>query len=228
MDLKKFNQLEEENVRLKSELCSRKQLARTLAHDSNNFLCQVDSVLQLVGIKSSDEELVDLANAIRSRIDFFKKLIREMLSGEPNQSRHDLVDLLLLMESIRKYYRVMLGVKIELVCDADNTEIYSDYIKLSQIINNLLSNAAQFSPLDGQIELIINSSLDSVELIIWDEGPGLSAEQTNDLFNKKLLPTNGGNGYGLKIVGDLVKQLGGQIVYRYDQGAKFSVLLPIR
>ncbi|NCU44331.1 ATP-binding protein [Candidatus Falkowbacteria bacterium] len=150
-----------------------------------------------------------------------------MLSDGPHQTRCDLIDILMLTESLRKYYRVTLDIKIELVCDADNTEIYSDYLKLSQIINNLLSNAARFSPPDGQIELIINSSADSVELIVWDDGPGLSAEQTDDVFNKKLSPTNGGNGYGLKIVGDLVKQLGGQINYRYNQGAVFTVSLPI-
>ncbi|NCU44332.1 hypothetical protein EOM71_01490 [Candidatus Falkowbacteria bacterium] len=70
--LQKINQLEEQNVLLKSELCSRKQRARTLAHDSNNFLYQVDSVLELVTVKSLDSELVGLANAIRSRTFFLR------------------------------------------------------------------------------------------------------------------------------------------------------------
>lgn len=225
--LEQIVQLEEKNARLKSELCSRKQRARTLAHDSNNFLYQIDLILELVVSKSLDKELAGLADAIRSRTHFFKTLISEMLSEEPIRVRHDPIDVVMLAESIRKYYRTMLGSKIELICDADNTEIYSDYVKLSQIVNNLLANAVRFSPADGQIDIIINSTVNSVKLIIWDEGPGLSPSQIDKLFKARLSPTNGGHGYGLKIVGDLVKQLGGQIDYKYDKGAIFTVSLLI-
>jgi signal transduction histidine kinase len=209
-------------------LSSRKQRARTLAHDSNNFIYQVDSVLELIVNKALDENsLISLANAIRSRTPFFKTLINEMLSDKPSQIRHDPIDVMLLAENIRKYHRVMLDTKIELVCHADNTQIFSDYLKLSQIINNLLSNAVRFSPPEGQIEIILSSTQTSVEIAIWDEGPGLSPDQTEKVFQERLSPTNGGNGYGLKMVGDLVHQLGGQINYKYEQGAVFTVSLPI-
>jgi len=223
-------QLEEKINVLKSELEARKQRARVVAHDSRDFLNQVSGFCEMAMVDCDNDSLIQVAKAIRSRIDFFAVLSDELLLDKPISKRKTPVDLLKLVNNICRYYRLYnknkIGV-IELISCADDTTIFSDHIKIIQVVNNLMTNAIKFSPPQGRIDITLSSYGRFVKLEVGDEGPGLSAAQIERVF-KETLSEKPGHGYGLKIVGDLVKQLGGQIIYKYDHGAKFVVLLPIR
>lgn len=223
-------QLEEKVSILKSELEARKQRAKVVAHDSRDFLGKVSGLCEMNMAHCDRDSLVQVAKAIKSKIDFFAALSDELLLDKPVSRQKVPVDLLQLLNNTCRYYPVhnkSKSVAIELISRTDDTTILSDQIKIAQVVNNLMTNAIKFSPPQGRIEVILSSSGRFVKLEVGDEGPGLSAVQAEKVF-KENLSGSSGYGYGLKIVGDLVKQLGGQIVYRYDQGAKFSVLLPIR
>lgn len=104
--------------------------------------------------------------------------------------------------------------------NVDKLNIFTDRVKLSQIITNLLSNSIKYNKENGLIKLIINQkdiSKDRVNLIveIEDSGVGMSEEVQKDLFT----PYNTGNinsdynstGLGLAITKSLVTLLNGNI-----------------
>jgi len=114
----------------------------------------------------------------------------------------------------------------------DEIVIAADSIALSSIIDNLLSNALKFSPLNSNILVkVTQTALESVSITIQDEGPGLTEEDKKKMFGKFMRlsarPTSGehSTGLGLSIVKKLVEEMSGTI--RCDselgKGAAFTV-----
>ncbi|MCC2616492.1 response regulator [Aestuariibacter halophilus] len=110
--------------------------------------------------------------------------------------------------------------------------VTSDEAKLSQIALNLLNNAIKFSPQGGHIELQCYAGSDYWDMVVKDQGPGLSAEQQARLFNRfeqvSKQTHREGTGLGLVICRALAELLGGNIQVSSQPGAGclFRVRLP--
>jgi signal transduction histidine kinase/ligand-binding sensor domain-containing protein len=113
--------------------------------------------------------------------------------------------------------------------------ISADPTVLRQIFDNLISNAIKYSPFNRNI-FIRTTTIDGAFLFeVQDEGPGLSAEDLKNLFNKftrlSSVPTlnESSTGLGLYITKKLVEQLNGKIwcTSTIKQGAIFRFKLPL-
>jgi signal transduction histidine kinase len=112
-------------------------------------------------------------------------------------------------------------------------EIYTDEIKLKQILINLLSNAVKYT-FHGQIILDLNF-IDSgkLEITVMDTGNGLTEEKLKEVFkpyieqNKELSVI--GAGLGLNIVKDLIALFGSKILYEHNipEGSIFKFEIKI-
>ena len=83
-------------------------------------------------------------------------------------------------------------------------------------IRNLMVNAIKFTNIDGAITLYTSSLAGFVQLNITDTGVGMTEEVKKKIFGDNIYTTIGtnmesGNGFGLKISRDLIKQNGGQV-----------------
>jgi len=91
--------------------------------------------------------------------------------------------------------------------------IYSDKDKLSQVINNLISNAIKYSPKADNI--IVRSKLkkDSIELSVQDFGIGISKTEQKNIFKQFYRVSDGnqstfpGMGIGLYICSEIITKL---------------------
>src|SRR5690606_35037057 len=102
------------------------------------------------------------------------------------------------------------------VSPACPTSIFTDGLRLEQILKNLLSNALKFTE-TGSVELAISCSDTEISFAVRDTGIGISAEQQEVIFaafhqadgqtNRKY----GGTGLGLSISRELARLLGGRI-----------------
>jgi signal transduction histidine kinase len=99
-------------------------------------------------------------------------------------------------------------------------EIYTDEIKLKQILINLLSNAVKYT-FHGQIILDLNFiNSGKLEITVMDTGKGLTEEKLKEVFkpyieqNKELSVI--GAGLGLSIVKDLIALFGSKISYEHN------------
>lgn len=114
--------------------------------------------------------------------------------------------------------------------------IVSDGNVVYEIIARLLDNAVKFTPSGGQIglEAHVGASQDSVELVVWDKGLGISEDQIQRIYapftqgDGSLSRPYGGIGLGLAYVQQAVELLGGTIVVesRPKEGSRFIVNLP--
>lgn len=125
---------------------------------------------------------------------------------------------------------------VEIRCRAEGERIHvlGDPGRLTQIVNNLLSNALKFTPGGGEINVVIRREHDNAELTIRDTGRGIPQEWVQDIFEcfRQAGDTRKetGLGLGLYIVRHLVERHGGTVAARSDgegKGSTFTIRLPV-
>ncbi|WP_176481726.1 PAS domain S-box protein [Pseudomonas sp. HAR-UPW-AIA-41] len=114
-------------------------------------------------------------------------------------------------------------------------QVRADSQRLQQVLANLLSNAAKFSPAGSQIELRMSRARQTVRVSVIDQGPGIPAEFQARIFSKfsqadaSDTRQQGGTGLGLAITKELMERMDGQVgfVSPPGQGACFWIELPV-
>ena len=108
--------------------------------------------------------------------------------------------------------------------------------RLAQVIGNLLSNAAKFSPANAAIEVYLAADDEGVTVSVRDQGRGITSDEALRLFQKfsQLVDQEGsnvtGHGLGLAICRGIVEAHGGRIWVESDghgHGSTFSFTLPV-
>jgi two-component system sensor histidine kinase HydH len=103
-----------------------------------------------------------------------------------------------------------------------------DRARLRQIMLNLLNNAREAVGKGGRVEIAVNRSGRSVELVISDNGPGVPAAYRHRIFEPFYSTKEVGIGLGLALVKKFIDESGGNIAYDASQesGGCFVVRLP--
>lgn len=124
-----------------------------------------------------------------------------------------------------------MGVSLKL--RPGNASVKADPQMLPRIIANLLSNAIKFSPPGGTVTLQARTSGNSVIFSVEDQGPGLSPEDQNQIFERfqqvgnQTARTRGGSGLGLTICKEMVEIHGGKIWVESSKGEGSTFLFTI-
>ena len=113
--------------------------------------------------------------------------------------------------------------------------VHADAGRLSQVVQNLLTNAAKYTEAQGRIEVEASRHGGTLELHVSDNGIGISAEMLANVFEvfvqgrQAIDRSQGGLGLGLTIVRKMVELHGGSVEARSDgvgRGSVFIVRLP--
>jgi signal transduction histidine kinase/CheY-like chemotaxis protein len=127
-------------------------------------------------------------------------------------------------------------ITIETIIGANLRLVSGDADRLQQVIWNVLSNAAKFTPAGGKVEISVSQTPTHVEIQVKDSGPGIDPTFLPHVFERfrqgdgSTTRTHGGLGLGLAIVRHLVELHGGTIAVenREDEsGAIFLIRLPL-
>jgi two-component system OmpR family sensor kinase len=113
--------------------------------------------------------------------------------------------------------------------------VLGDEMRLRQVLSNLTRNAITHTPKGSPIYLSLKTKDTSVVIVVKDEGPGLTLEQQEHIFDrfyrvdKSRTRALGGAGLGLSIVSSLVKAHNGTIEVDSieGEGATFTLTLPL-
>lgn len=101
----------------------------------------------------------------------------------------------------------------------------ADPNKLAQLLLNLVCNAIEAVDEGGHVELSASAHGPFTELVVWDDGPGLSEDAP--LFAPFFTTKDHGTGLGLAIVHRIALDHGGQVSVQSEPGStRFSVALP--
>jgi signal transduction histidine kinase len=112
------------------------------------------------------------------------------------------------------------------MCDTD---------RIREAIDNLVSNAIKYSPIGGNIAVLVTQDEDNATIRVCDEGAGLSPEDLGRLFGRfqrlSAKPTAGesSTGLGLSIVKRIIDMHGGEVTAASagpGQGSTFTITLP--
>lgn len=117
---------------------------------------------------------------------------------------------------------------------SDRLLIIGDENRLRQVIFNLLSNAAKFTPAGGSVRVRAQERDGSAELTVTDSGIGIDPEIIGHIFDRFIQAENtekrrhGGLGLGLSIAKQLVEAHGGSLTAESEgpsKGSRFTVRL---
>ncbi|PWT73487.1 MAG: hypothetical protein C5B46_05325 [Proteobacteria bacterium] len=131
-------------------------------------------------------------------------------------------------------YGLRYQVNLELADIPSDIYMWIDADRLMQVITNLLSNAAKFSPTHGTVMVAAHVEDNHVRLVVRDRGPGIPPEFRQRIFQRFAQADTlderqrNGSGLGLSISKALVERMAGEIGYRSDagMGTEFYVIVP--
>lgn len=121
------------------------------------------------------------------------------------------------------------GLEILLNMEESDCFLYGDRFRLKQVFDNLLDNAIRYSPDHGQIRIRQERVGKEYYISVEDQGPGISEEQQNRLFERYKSKGEGGKtGLGLSISNSIVQMHDGQIHVdsALGKGTVITVVLP--
>jgi len=177
---------------------------------------QVRHVVRLV------DDLLDVSRIIRGRV---------TLSKEQLEVADVVSKALELTAPLIEERRIAVATQLEpgLTIDADPT-------RLTQVLTNLLLNAAKYTDPGGHIVLSVRRDAEWLVLRVEDDGSGIEPEMLSRIFElfvqapQSLERARGGLGLGLTIVQSLVRLFGGSVTAHSagpGQGSQFEVRLPV-
>lgn len=217
---------------LRTPLNSSLILAKLLADNKNKNLSsqQVEYAEQIL---NSGNDLLNLINDI---LDLSKVEAGKLeISPDDVPIEKFVVDIKKMFEPLAKEKDLSFITKIE---DGVPQTIFTDSLRLEQVVKNLLSNAIKFTQ-KGRVELKISKSKDSADCIdisVLDTGIGIEEGKQDvifEAFRQADGTTNrmfGGTGLGLSISKNLIKLLGGDIKVESSlgKGSAFTISVPIK
>jgi len=232
--------LEALTARLEGHLGFIESFAADVAHEFKNPLAAIRNAIELLDGEGNAEEhrrLSDLALAEISRLERLLGSVGEItaidarLEAEPTERvpLRDLVTRLVEGFKLRHpTFRFELDVPEEKLWTRANPD------RLAQAFENLLDNAASFSPPEGRIALRLRSTETQVGVEISDQGPGIPAADRERVFERFFTSrpegrtTSSHAGLGLAIVRAIVEGYGGSVRAAEGRlgGATIEVRLP--
>lgn len=226
-----------------------------IAEERNRFLRHMSHELKtpLANIREGTELLMDGAvgslaaeqrevmGILRENSLNLQRLIENLLSYSAWQSSTVGLDLSvfrlrpLLRQVIENQQLSLLGRRVNLEAQIDDSELQADRAKLRLILENLLSNAIKYSPAGGCVLLRARVADDELLLEVADAGPGIPIEERTrvfDAFYTGQAPQGHvrGTGIGLSVVMEFITLHGGRIDFVDGEwpGAHFRIHLPLR
>lgn len=148
------------------------------------------------------------------------------------------------MEELVFVYQAQIADKqkqFDVLIDVDDEWVNSDWSRIQQILDNLLSNAFKFTEENGKIRLQVteqkdsNSKFGKYQIIVEDDGAGMSQDFLKKIFIPFERETKfgaakvAGTGLGMPIVHDLVIKMQGtiEVTSSLGNGTTFTVMLPL-
>lgn len=216
----------------------------TLAHELRNPLAPIKNALHVMRLSKDRRVREESREMIERQLDHLVKLVNDLFDiSRITQGRLGLhKERIDLREAIRDGIEASPlrfekeGRRLSVVLPADPVPVDADGTRLAQVVSNLLSNAARYTPADGRIVLTLALADQRATISVRDTGAGIPADMREKIFDmfvqadRRLDKSHGGLGLGLAIVRQIVHMHGGEVIAKSDgpgKGAEFVVTLPI-
>ncbi len=236
-----FNRMAES---LESTERRRLQLVGDVAHELRTPLATLDGYLEGLedGVIQPTEPTWKLLRGETARLSRIVNDLQELWRAEARQLplSQTTIDVRAELEGVRQRFvgqATEQGIELRLDLPAGPLAVRADQERLAQILDNLASNAIRYSPAGAPVVLAASAGADEVVIGVIDQGPGLTEEQRERVFERfyRVDPSRsralGGSGIGLAIAQALTEAMGGRVWAESEGpglGSTFRVALPRR
>lgn len=250
------NQLQHEKVMLEAsehELLISKEKIEKASQLQSTFVSNISHEIRtplnaIVGFSSlfvnslnGNDEQKEYAQIIQSNSDLLLQLITDVLDISRLESdklhfNYEECTIVPYCQNIISFTNLNKKNNAEIVYTHnihEDFKLYTDPLRLQQVVTNLLNNALKFTPEDGIItlNLFINDDKTNFYISVKDTGLGIPKEKHKSVFDRfeKLDEFVQGTGLGLSICKQIINQMGGEIWIdeNYNEGACFIFSHPL-
>ncbi len=216
-------QLRTESERLGVVLQAREDAVAMAAHELRNPLTSVHGYATLISRN---------LGAVQDQLTRLDRIISDLLGRTALEK--DVADVVKVATEAVGRLRALTGRDAWLVKPDHPALARIDPVRLAQVFDNLLRNAAKYSPDTGAITLQIIPGDDEVRFVVQDEGAGIAPDEIEHVFERgfrspRLAARTQGEGLGLAVCRQIIDGQGGHIAVEsagIDRGSSFTVTLP--
>ncbi len=238
-DLKSAEMALREAARHKDEFLA------TLAHELRNPLAPIRNALHILHLKGlKTPELEWAKDVIDRQARQMTRLVDDLLDVSRITTgklalQKGRIELAAVAQGAIETSRPLIeqcGHELSVELTPEPTMLCGDMTRLSQVLSNLLNNAAKYTERGGSIRLTATRQADEVLISVTDTGMGITPEMLPHIFemfaqgDRNLDRSLGGLGVGLTLVRRLVELHGGSVEAHSegpDRGSQFIVRLPV-
>lgn len=225
-----------QTVRRNERLAALGGMAASVAHEIRNPLAAIGGSAELLGSAELGDEDQRLLAVIRRESTRLGELVDDLLAfTRPRPPEPVLVNLETACRQAAEAFmadpaNASIVVSFERASDAaaDDLAVSVDPAQLSQVLWNLMRNAAEAMNGSGLVRMRLRADDGSVGVDVVDEGPGVAPEHLESIFDPFFTTKTTGTGFGLAIVHRIVEDNGGRVAVtsKPAAGATFSVSFP--
>lgn len=238
----------EEDLRLAREEAVAANLAKSefLSRTSHELRTPLNAILGFGQLLEIDEDtfakphrdaIRQIAKASRHLLALINDLLNiSSIEAGAEEVEIEPVNITHLLQEVRDLANPIVkaaGLQFEIDVPAGETIATADKRRTTQVILNLVSNAAKYNTDGSFVRLGARAANDQITVFVEDDGPGVAAVNRSRLFTafdrlgQQKLSHSEGTGLGLALSKSLVESMGGAIDYEpLDQGARFWFSLP--
>jgi signal transduction histidine kinase len=215
----------------------------TLAHELRNPLSPIRNGLDILRASPTAPKAEEIRDMMDRQLSHLVRLVDDLLDvsrvsqGKVELRKQQIALSELIKTAVEASNPLISAGRHELILDLPDAEVWldADLTRLSQVVSNLLNNAAKYTPEGGRIVLSARRDGDEVAIAVSDNGIGIPADmlpRVFDLFTQvrdTLDRSHGGLGIGLALVKQLVEMHGGSIAAESagpGKGSSFRLRLP--
>jgi signal transduction histidine kinase len=217
-----------------------------LAHELRNPLAPIRNAVEIMRRSAlTDPQLSWSRDVVERQVKHLTRLVDDLLDvsritrGNINLSREAVAVTTIVSRAIETIAPLIAEQRHALTVDVaeETLEVEGDLTRLTQVLGNLLNNAAKYTDPGGDIRLTARRASTDVEIRVRDNGIGIPPELLPRLFqlftqvDGAAHRAQGGLGIGLALVRQLVQMHGGSVT-AYSQGtgkgSEFLIRLPLR
>jgi PAS domain S-box-containing protein len=250
IDITERKQADEELMRLNARLSEadrrKDEFLATLAHELRNPLAPIVNALQIMQLRggSRDAEAAWARDIIERQVRQLTRLVDDLLDiaritrGKVQLQRARVALQSVVREAIEAARPLIdaAGHRLDVDLPGEPLWLEADAMRLTQVLLNLLNNAAKYTPAGGHIAIVAKRENDQAWLAVRDSGIGIEPAQIDEVFQMfaqvapALERAHGGLGIGLALARALVKLHGGKLEAQSEgpgRGSEFVVRLPL-